>query len=336
MKTLVYSTLDAKRISTFKVDDFALDSIINQVEDKHYFRFLFIQQRITSKPYPQEFSMVLLNKLGSNANPPDNTAELDLIMLKNLDKLFEKSKTSKHLKSYIKSFFTRYQGDFKKFKGYLIMVISQADTLTNIAKEFTHLLIENHHCYSLLGEIQSNRLFQTIKKNEVKKMVKLVYSTGKNTQAVYKVESSQQAASVLKAKEDALYYDFLLKNQKAEFAHVGPNLVSYVLSQLNMEYVECKTSSCLDLLLIDKAADLFEIAKQNHKIKRYLEFNFRVLHQSFINTVLKPLMVISNQDVRKDVPDTFIGQSINKSYCYYDKMISHKDIHTIFDTTVTE
>ena len=107
MKTLVYSTLDAKRISTFKVDDFALDSIINQVEDKHYFRFLFIQQRITSKPYPQEFSRVLLNKLGSNTNPPDNTAGFYLIMLKNLDMLFEKSKTSKH--QNIKTFEKLYQ-----------------------------------------------------------------------------------------------------------------------------------------------------------------------------------------------------------------------------------
>lgn len=116
-------------------------------------------------------------------------------------------------------------------------------------------------------------------------MIKLVYSIKNNQKAIYYVKTAEQAKSVLGMKEDALYYDFLLRNQLVPDIRIGQRLVEFILNKLDIAYVDCATSSCLDLVVIDKAEELFELSKSHDGIKKYLEFNFRVLHRSFLNSV---------------------------------------------------
>ena len=46
-------------------------------------------------------------------------------------------------------------------------------------------------------------------------MIKLIYNTTNNKPAIFHANSSEQAISILKMKEDALYYDFLLKKAQS-------------------------------------------------------------------------------------------------------------------------
>jgi len=137
-------------------------------------------------------------------------------------------------------------------------------------------------------------------------MIKLIFNTTNNKPAIFYANSSEQAVSILKMKEDALYYDFLLKNQKVQHIKIGQRLVKYILGNLEIDYVECPSSAVLDSLVKDKVEDLFKLSKFHNGVKKYLQFNFRLLHQSFINSALNPLAVITKNDTCKESPEFFI------------------------------
>ena len=331
MKKIIYSTLDANAITEYRVQDLAVGSIVNKTQDRHYFQFLFLNQKVKSHPYPADFSRIILKELGLKQVNIQSTVELDQFIFRYRHELFSKAKPSRLHKSYISSFFARYQRCFEKAKGFPIMVISDADDVKHLSEDYTHEMIGDKHCYSLLDNKQTHKVFNSYKTKGERKMIKLVYNTEKNTQLTFNVESAQQIASILHMKEDVHYYEFLLKNQNTGKSRINQFLVEYLLNELGMDYVECPHSSDLDFALIGKAEQLFDLAKENYKIKRYLDFNFRLLHQSFINTVLKPLMVISNRNNCIGLPDTFIHSEINQQVCYYDSRISQKDVNSIFN-----
>lgn len=162
-------------------------------------------------------------------------------------------------------------------------------------------------------------------------MKKIIYNAGNNKQLIFTAESGAQVSSVLKMKDNYLYYEFLLKNHKVDDYEIKHTLTKYVLDALGMEYVECKISSSLDLLLKDQALKLFQISKHDSGIKKYLQFNFSLLHRSFINSVLQPLAVISKYDDCEGLPDNFIQQLIANDVCYHNEKLSDDNLIIIHE-----
>jgi len=150
-------------------------------------------------------------------------------------------------------------------------------------------------------------------------MIKLIYNTKNNQKVIYHVKTTEQAQSVLGMKEDAFYYDFLLRNQHVPDIKVGQRLVKFILNKLDMAYVECETSSCLDLVVMDKAEELFELSKTHDGIKKYLEFNFRILHRSFINS-------ITNQNVvnKKTMRSSMSSIEMLEPQIHFDEKVTSK------------
>ena len=143
-------------------------------------------------------------------------------------------------------------------------------------------------------------------------MMKLVYKTKDNKKVTYNIDSTEKMLSILKMKEDALYYDFLVNNHQVEEVRVGQPLVKYVLDNLDMDYIKCPTSRMLDSVVKDKAAELFKLSEIDKGIEKYLSFNMRFLHLSFINKVSNPLTVVSNNDNCQESPEYFVKKTSDK------------------------
>lgn len=158
MKTIVFSTSDARRITDYQVDSKYVNSVLNRSTDKNYFRFLHSRQKLLTFPYNKNFSEIILSEIDCNDNPPDNTTELDLIILKNINTVFERLSESKFLKAYVNSFFKRYHGAFESLKGHPILVISQYDDLDNLPETYKHYVFKNINCYSVIDEYNTMRL----------------------------------------------------------------------------------------------------------------------------------------------------------------------------------
>lgn len=161
-------------------------------------------------------------------------------------------------------------------------------------------------------------------------MINIVFNTGSNSQATYKVFSAQEAISVLNMKNNSYYFEFLLRTQVTPPVTVKQQTSNYIFSMLGLPAVKCKSLGQLNRHLIGYAEKLFKLADDSKAVNKFLKYTFSLLHNVFTQSIIRPLLAVSPLDLFEELPEYFTQKSINGNICYFDERLSNEDLKILY------